>query len=226
MLRMYFLGADAYAFVQHARRAIWPARRRTRPVLQLGGLAMYQRSQLFALAIIVCALLLAPAASGAQVVIPAGTLIEVQLSSGIDSSKAVVGEIFPATIADPVVVGTEIVIPRGTNAEVELVRTAEGQFGVTLNNFTLNGTKYQVASEFAALPEEARGGRAARRGALGAGAGALIGGLAGGGSGAAIGAGVGAGAGAGSVLIRGRKVQIPPETRLSFQLRSPVEVRT
>ena len=171
-----------------------------------------------------CVLLLVPAVAGAQTVIPAGTAIEVQLTSGIDSSKAVAGERFHATIADPVVVGDRLVIPRGADAEVELVRTADGQYAVTLNSFTLDGTQYKVASEYAMLPEKSRGGKAARRGALGAGAGALIGGLAGGGTGAAIGAGAGAGVGAGSVLIGGRKVEIPPETRLSFELRSPVEV--
>jgi hypothetical protein len=55
--------------------------------------------------------------------------------------------------------------------------------------------------------------------------GALIGALAGGGKGAAIGAGVGAGAGGVyQGATGGKKVKIPSETKLDFQLEQPVTV--
>jgi hypothetical protein len=57
---------------------------------------------------------------------------------------------------------------------------------------------------------------------IGAGAGAAIGGIAGGGKGAAIGALIGAGAG---VAQRGEAADIPAETLITFELRSPVTIR-
>ena len=60
---------------------------------------------------------------------------------------------------------------------------------------------------------------------IGAGIGAAIGAIAGGGKGAAIGAATGAGAGTGVVLAtRGEAAQIPSETVLNFELRSPLTV--
>jgi hypothetical protein len=58
------------------------------------------------------------------------------------------------------------------------------------------------------------------------GAGAIIGAIAGGGTGAAIGAGVGAIAGLGIITTYGRPTMIPPETLLTFQLKSAVTIST
>jgi hypothetical protein len=57
---------------------------------------------------------------------------------------------------------------------------------------------------------------------IGAGAGAAVGAIAGGGKGAAIGALVGGGAGA---AMRGEAAEIPAESVVSFELRSPVTIR-
>ena len=56
---------------------------------------------------------------------------------------------------------------------------------------------------------------------VGAGAGAIVGGIAGGGTGAAVGALVGGGAGA---AMRGAPSEIPAETVITFELRSPVTI--
>jgi hypothetical protein len=59
----------------------------------------------------------------------------------------------------------------------------------------------------------------------GAGLGAAIGAIAGGKKGAGIGAAVGGGAGTGTVLAtKGKELNYPPETRLSFTLASPLEI--
>jgi outer membrane lipoprotein SlyB len=72
---------------------------------------------------------------------------------------------------------------------------------------------------------ESRAPQTGRRAVGGAGLGAIIGAIAGGGKGAAIGAGIGAGAGvASTVLTKGEKLSIPPETRLQFTLRQPLVV--
>jgi hypothetical protein len=55
--------------------------------------------------------------------------------------------------------------------------------------------------------------------------GAVIGAIAGGGKGAAIGAASGAAVGAGSqVLLKGQRVRIPSETRLTFTLEQPSRI--
>lgn len=170
-------------------------------------------------------MLLTPAIASARAVIPAGTPVEVRLTRGIDSSRAVPGERFHAIVAEPVVVNNRVVIPRGADAALELIRTTHGQYAVKLNSIGVRGTRYRVASDYATVAAKSRKGKAAKRGAIGAGAGAVVGGLMGGGKGAAIGAGAGAGVGAASALAGGRKVELPPETRLIFRLRSPVAVR-
>ena len=56
---------------------------------------------------------------------------------------------------------------------------------------------------------------------VGAGAGAAIGAIAGGGTGAAVGALIGGGAGA---AMRGEAAEIPAETVVAFELRSPITI--
>ena len=54
----------------------------------------------------------------------------------------------------------------------------------------------------------------------------IIGAIAGGGKGAAIGAGAGAGAGtAGAAFTGNRDITIAPETKLSFKLKEPLEIK-
>jgi len=55
--------------------------------------------------------------------------------------------------------------------------------------------------------------------------GAAIGAIAGGGKGAAIGAGAGAAGGGGvAVATRGKPVELPVETRLTFRIEQPVTI--
>ena len=65
-------------------------------------------------------------------------------------------------------------------------------------------------------------GSDAKKIGIGAGAGAAVGAIAGGGKGAAIGALVGGGAGA---AMRGEAAEIPAETVIAFELRSPVTIQ-
>jgi len=93
----------------------------------------------------------------------------------------------------------------------------------------VNGERYGVESTEAAVNSSQSGaglGANKRTGEyLGGGAvlGAIIGAIAGGGKGAAIGAGAGAAAGAGAqVLTRGRRVEVPAESLLTFNLTQPI----
>ena len=90
----------------------------------------------------------------------------------------------------------------------------------------MNGQTYRVSTGiYDQKAASSRGKQTAKRVGIGAAVGGIIGAIAGGGKGAAIGAGVGAGAGTGvQMATKGQAVKIPPETRLDFTLRSPLNV--
>src|SRR5207248_1746832 len=68
-----------------------------------------------------------------------------------------------------------------------------------------------------------RSGRQVWERTSGLGIGAIIGAIAGGGKGAAIGAGVGAAGGAGvQVLTRGKNIDVPAESLLTYRLSEPL----
>jgi hypothetical protein len=99
--------------------------------------------------------------------------------------------------------------------------SANKEMAIKLYDVTVGGKPYDVATSYAQL--EAQGTsktkKGVRRSAVLGGLGAAIGGIAGGGSAAAIGAvsGVGLGAISGA-MAKGKTLQVPAETRLSFQL--------
>ena len=164
--------------------------------------------------------------AAAPLVIPAGTEITVRMIDPIQGNTVAAGQRYNASIDDPVIVGNEVALPRGANCTVQVVAMESGQ-GVDLKLYdvSLRGKNYATASEYAAVKAEgtSKGRKAARRG-VGLGAiGAGIGAIAGGGQGAAIGAVAGAGAGAISAAAsKGKKIDVPSETRLTFKLRSPL----
>ena len=173
---------------------------------------------------IVALLLLAAGVASAQTV-PAGTEIVVRLIDGIDSTKTGAGERFRASVDDPVIVGDRVIIPRDADATVQIVKAASSSdLSIKLYDVTVNGLSFDVVSNYAQVKAPGKGSKYAKR-SVGLGAlGAAIGGIAGGGKGAAIGAASGAGLGAATVAASGSKVQLPTETRLSFELRAPLRL--
>ena len=165
-----------------------------------------------------------PAKPGPNVVIPAGTAITVRTIDNIDSTQTAAGARYRASIDDPVVVGNQVIIPRGADCTIQIAQVQENkELAIKLYSVTVGGKEYDVAAEYAQL--EAQGTsktkKGVRRAAVLGGLGAAIGGIAGGGKGAAIGAvsGVGLGAVSGA-MAKGKTLKVPPETRLTFQLRS------
>ncbi|MBV8866499.1 MAG: hypothetical protein JO210_13985 [Acidobacteriaceae bacterium] len=167
-------------------------------------------------------------ASRQRTVIPAGTTFTVSMIDGIDSTKTSSGQRFRASIDDPVVVGNEVIIPRGANCTVQVVQVQQNkELAIKLYDVTVGGKPYDVAAGYAQLQAEgtSKTKKGVRRSAVIGGLGAAIGGIAGGGKGAAIGAvsGVGLGAISGA-MAKGKTLNVPPETRLSFQLTAPLPV--
>ena len=127
-------------------------------------------------------------------------------------------------------------LPKGSRAELMVIDASKGgtvgtkTVELAVNSITVDGKALTVAS--AGNEQRAREGlgkndRTATMVGGGAVLGTVIGAIAGGASGAAIGAAAGAAGGAAAqVLTRGKEVEVPAETVLSFQLQQPLQVRS
>jgi hypothetical protein len=165
--------------------------------------------------------------------IPAGTKIVVTTDQAISSQTAQVGQTFPATVAQPIRDSAgNIVVPQGASAQlvihnVSSSTTGGAELAVDLQSVQVNGRTYTVSA-----PTVTQGGqgiglnkRTAEYMGGGTALGGIIGALAGGGKGAAIGAIAGAAAGAGAqILTRGKTVNVPAETQLTYELSQPVQL--
>ena len=167
-----------------------------------------------------------------EVTIPVGTVITVRTVDPVDSSTNQTGDQFAATVESQIAENGQIIIPRYAKARLQLVgeRNAgriKGQSEVELQlvSLTVNGRTYPVSTGVYQQEASSRGKQTAKRVGIGAAAGGIIGAIVGGGKGAAIGAGIGAGAGTGvQMATKGQAVKIPPETKLDFTLRAPLNV--
>jgi hypothetical protein len=175
----------------------------------------------------------APAsASGADILVPAGTHLVVRMIDGIDSDRNQVGDSFQASLEDPLVIDSTQVAAKGTTVygKLEQVKSAgriqgQSELRLVLTGIVLNGATHNIVTGEYDVQGSSRGHQTAKRAGIGALAGGVIGAIAGGGKGAAIGAGVGAGAGtAVSVMTHGQQVHVPSETVLDFTLEQPVRL--
>jgi hypothetical protein len=166
------------------------------------------------------------------IVIPAGTLITVNLLTQVGSKLSHAGDRFEASLAEPIVAGEKVVIPKGASAS-GTVTTAHpaGRFkgGATLDlaldTLAIHGVPHKIQTAIAAEQSKGKGKRTAGMVGGGAAGGALIGGLAGGGKGAGIGALVGVGAGTlGAAFTGKRDITLPTEAIVSFKLVSDIKV--
>lgn len=167
-----------------------------------------------------------------KVTIPAGTTVRIRMIDSIDSKTSQPGQTFLASLESPIVVGDQVVVPKGADVAVKLVNAksagkmkGQSELELQLAELKAHGKSYPVQSTSYREEGASRGKQTAQRVGAGAGIGALIGGIAGGGKGAAIGAGIGAGAGtATQLLTKGPQVKVPSETKLDFDLASPVQI--
>ena len=144
------------------------------------------------------------------------------------------GRIFTGTIENDVRdTQGRLAIPRGATAELVVRRDADNDLVLDLDSVTVNGRRYGVD----ATRNRVGGGVDIRNSGIGAnketarnvggGAllGAILGAVIGGGDGAAAGAAAGAAVGAGAqILTKGRRVNVPAETLLSYRLQSDMNL--
>lgn len=169
---------------------------------------------------------------GEGTVVPAGTPIVVRMIDGVDSKEARTGQTFHASLDQPITVDGNTVIPNGADVTTILTNAKQsgkfqGQAELTLDieSIQADGRTYPVRTTGVVEASNGRGSRTAKVVGGTAALGAIIGAIAGGGKGAAIGAGAGAATGAGvQAVTSGQRVQIPPETLLTFTLKNDLQL--
>jgi len=174
----------------------------------------------------------APATPADPYTVSHGTVLVIRMVDSIDSDVNKPGETFRATLEEPITVAETILAPKDTPVAVQLVHVkqsgqlrGEEEIALQLRSLTLNGKTYFLASEFAQVASEGKGGESAKVIGTTAAIGALIGIIAGGKKGAAVGAAAGAGAGVVVQSVRGKQVRVPSEAVLTFSLEESVTLR-
>lgn len=167
-----------------------------------------------------------------KVTVPAGTRLHIALIDSVGSAKSSPGDEFTASLVEPIVVDGKTVVTKGTRVRGRVADANESgrvkgraSLSLVLTSITPGGKNIALETKpYVAVAEATKKRDAAIIGG-GAGVGAAIGAIAGGKKGAGIGALVGGGAGTGTVLAtKGKDINYPPETRLSFALANPLEI--
>ena len=168
------------------------------------------------------------------VVLAAGTTLAVRIGETISSARSRVGDSFLATLEQPLVIDGFVIAERGARLEGRVLEVTQAgrpagppsHLGIVLVRLA---TTDRQNVRIRTIPYQRDGAKSTGSDVTKVGGGTLlgaaIGAIAGGGKGAAIGAGAGAAAGGGMVLVsRGKPVDIPVETRLSFLVQEPVTI--
>jgi hypothetical protein len=169
----------------------------------------------------------------APIVIPAGTNLDVRLTTGLSSEDNSDGDPFEGTLEHPLVVGEKVAIPKGAEVRGKVTKAVKSgrlkqraELWVTLTEVTFRGKPWPVSTSTTGHKEGSKTTRNILFIGGGGGAGAAIGGVAGGGKGAGIGAAIGAGSGlAGAMLTGKRDIKFPPETLLRFELEQALTIQ-
>jgi hypothetical protein len=174
-----------------------------------------------------------PAPRIEMVTIPAESEVTVILSNSLNSGRNQAGDEFEGGLAAPLSANGKTVIERGTKVLGKVV-DADGSGrvkGVANMRLTLTGIQYNgkiipITTQTHFAEAEATKGRDAAVVGGGAGLGAAIGAIAGGKKGAATGAIIGGAAGTGTVLAtKGKEVDFPAESKITFTLAEDLTVR-
>jgi hypothetical protein len=170
-----------------------------------------------------------------DVVVPAGTVLSVELRSRVASDASQVEDAIAGRLRRPIVIKGLTAIPAGTAlaghvTDVDRSGRVKGRARVAFrfNQLDLPGAGNRVpirTNVIARMAPATKKADAAKIGG-GAAAGAVIGAIVGGGDGAAKGAAIGGGAGTGVVLAtRGKEVRLPAGTPVAVRLLQPITVR-
>jgi hypothetical protein len=168
-----------------------------------------------------------------DLVLPAQSVIGIQLEQSVSSETAQVEDEVIARVTRDVRVGDRVVIPAGSRATgfVTLVERGgrlkdRAKLGLRFGSVTLaDGTRVPIVTE--AIYREGDSPRNESAAKIGGGAigGAILGGILGGAKGAAIGGSIGAGAGSAAVYAGGRNpATLPAGSPITIRLENPATV--
>ena len=175
-----------------------------------------------------------PPVQPADVNIPAGSELTVEINQRISTKTTPPGSRFSGEVVDPWTDAQgRVILPKGTPVEGEVVASHNGGhfkgaslLELRLTALTLNGTRYPLYTHDLVREKKGKGKRSAGFIGGGSGVGAIIGAIAGGGKGALIGGLAGAGAGtAGAGLTDNRPLDIPAESVVRFRLRDSLTLQ-
>jgi hypothetical protein len=164
--------------------------------------------------------------------VAAGTPLTFTLIDSLSSETSEPGQIFQASLTDALVVDGQVLAPKNALATGHVVAVQKpgrvsglARIEVVMTGLEVNGQTVPIqTASFVAESEPTKGEDAAKIGA-GAGIGAAIGAALGGGKGAALGAAIGGGGGTAVVLAtEGDQIELPSESRLSFELSETLRV--
>jgi hypothetical protein len=158
--------------------------------------------------------------------IPAGTTLVIRTDQEIRANDATdrtyTGEVSREVVGS----NGQVLIPRNSRVDLSVYRVNDKELELGLRSVRINGQTYQINTGTESRTQKEGIGMNRRTATMvGGGAllGTLVGAIAGGAKGAAVGAAVGAGAGAATqVLTRGKEVNIPAESELTFRLDQPI----
>ena len=165
----------------------------------------------------------------ASTTIEPGTEITVRTNQKIDADRRD-NRVYNAFDRDVFGADGRVAIPRGSPVELIVREAPDRDLILDLESVNVNGNRYAIAAGSERIEAHRGPGVGENRSTaehVGGGAvlGAIIGAIAGGGKGAAIGAGAGAAAGAGEQMItRGRSVNVPAESLITFRMQQPLVV--
>ena len=160
----------------------------------------------------------------------AGQMITVRTTRVMSTKTMKTGDVFSAILEEPIKSGDWTAVPAGARVDGRIVTSDDGgrlkgkaNLAIELTSLTIGGgQKLEIVTSPVTAEAAANKKKDAAKIGVGAGAGAAIGAIAGGGQGAAVGALIGGGAG---VAMRGDAAEIPAESVVSFELRSPVTIQ-
>ena len=162
-------------------------------------------------------------------IVDAGTYISVRTRQEIRASRAE-DRVFTASVAEDVWDDDRRlsvpIIPRGTPVALRVRAVRDGELILDMDSLTIDRQRYRVDTPAIRAEGHNRDNHTGEIVGTGAVIGTIIGAIAGGGKGAAIGAATGAAAGGVGVLARGRSLNIPAGTVVTFRLDRNLVVAT
>jgi hypothetical protein len=174
-----------------------------------------------------------PAATFREFIVPADSVVGIQMESTITSETAKVEDRVEALVVRDVRVGGETAIPAGsrTIGSVTAVERGgkfkeRGRLGIRFHTLVLaDGTEMPITTETIYRYGDAPGKSSATKVGGGAAAGAILGAILGGSKGAVVGASTGAGAGAAVVVAGDRsEATFTSGTELTARILAPVTI--